>query len=127
MGKSQRTKGYRGEKECVDLLRGMGFNATRTALLQAGADSQNIKAPDVMADILKLHINDDMDFTRDKLAFDIECKLGKQVGTTIYKWYAQAEECDHIGNAMPLLYMRRDHEQGLWVMKDEVFERLVKA
>jgi len=131
MGKLQRAKGYRGEKECVDLLRAMGFNATRTAMLQAGADSKNINAPDVMADIMKKTLKE-LDhgmgmWHKNKLAFDIECKIGKQVGTTIYKWYAQAEACDHIGGAMPLLYMRRDHEQGLWVMNNGTFERIIKA
>lgn len=120
MGKSQKEKGKRGERECVDVLKGMGFNATRTASLQA---DKSIGAPDVMADYLKIEGG----VFCDHVAFDIECKLGKQVGTTIYKWYAQAEACDHIGDAMPLLYMRRDNEQGLWVMNNEAFERMVKA
>ena len=126
MGKMQRAKGYRGEKECVDLLRSLGFNATRTAMLQAGADSKSIKVPDVMADIMKGTVKD-FTLTQHKLAFDIECKIGQQVPKTIYKYWEQACQADHIGDAMPLLYMRRDRESALWTFDTEGLERMVMA
>lgn len=121
MGKPQRDKGKRGERECVKALQAMGMNATRTALLQS---DKNIGAPDVMADYL--HVASEP-FPVEKIAFDIECKVGKQVGTTIYKWWLQACEAKHIGDAMPLLYIRRDNEKALVVMDLETFERILKA
>ncbi len=134
MGKMQRAKGYRGEKECVDLLRSLGFNATRTAMLQAGDDNseqQSIDAPDVMADYMKknlMELEPNMGmWHNNKIGFDIECKIGKQVPKTIYKWWEQTCKADHVGDAMPLLYMRRDHEKALWVVDTAGLERMVKA
>lgn len=133
MGKLQRAKGYRGEKECVDQLRGMGFNATRTAMLQSGPvyyddEDQRFGAPDVSADYFKLASQEYAPIgSGEKIGFDIECKIGNQVPKTIYKWWEQACEAKHIGDAMPLLYMRRDRESALWVVDTTGLERMVKA
>ena len=103
---NSRNKGARGERECVDFFKDMGFDAKRTAQLQAANDDSQY--PDVTA-------------RRGDLSLGIECKVGNTVvPAIIYRHIKQAE--DEAGQRIPLVYLRRDREDAIIIMTAAVFK-----
>ena len=100
MGKSQRVKGTRYERDTVIALKGLGIAAQRVPLSGASAFTGN---HDVTVPLLG----------RDLTA---ECKVGAQVPKTPYAWLA-----DH-----DLAFLRRDREETLVLMPWRVWEEITR-
>lgn len=97
MGKSQRTKGYRGEVEIVKILQSHGISAKRGLVF--------CHEPDVVTD-LPIHI---------------EAK--RQEKTHIHEWMKQStEQCR---GKIPTVVHRRSREDWLITMKFEDFLNLI--
>lgn len=96
MARLEKEKGKRGEREVVKLLKEAGFEARRTAPLQAGESSSG--DPDVMLDG----------------KFRIEVKRRKDGFSQIYKWFVNTD----------FLFLRADRKDFLVVMSAETFLKL---
>lgn len=96
MGKLSKNKGKRGEREVVRLLREAGFEARRTAPLQAGESS--LGDPDVELD----------------KRFKIEVKRRKSGLKHLYDWLKDAD----------FLFVRADRKDYIVAMSLETFLKL---
>lgn len=103
MGKMQRQKGQRGEREVRDLLREYGFWAERGRSQSAGGGAED---PDVRSNLDGLHI---------------EVKFQQAVPKYLYKCMDQAVE--DAKELSPVVFMRRNNEDWLVVMSAEDFLR----
>ncbi len=100
MGKKSRDKGKRGERQARDWWREkLGLsNVHRGVQFQGGPDSPDIGGT---------------------LKFHAEVKVGRTT-PPVYAAIAQCEnDCPH--NKFPLVQMKRDREQWLFVMPEETF------
>ena len=94
MGKAQRDKGARAEREVAKILTEQGFPARRGMVF--------IKEPDIICDSLPLHF---------------ECKF--QEKTKIHEWMKQSTEQNR--GLIPTVVHRRSREDWLITMRFEDF------
>lgn len=99
MGKAQRTKGYRGEKEVEAILNEYGIDAERGLVF--------MHQPDIMTDT-PIHI-----------------EVKRQETTKIHEWFKQSESA--CGNKIPTVVHRRSREPWMITMRFEDFLKLWKG
>lgn len=99
MARLEKEKGKRGEREVVKLLKEAGFEARRTAPLQAGESSSGV--PDVELD----------------KRFKIEVKRRKSGFKQIYDWLKDAD----------FLFVRADRKDYIVAMSFQTFLELYLA
>lgn len=107
MGKSQREKGKRGERQCRDVWKAHGFDETHRSQQFCGRGES---AADVVGVDDRLHI---------------ECKLGYSY-KKIYEFTKQAQE-DAKDGQIPIVNCRMDGEKWLCVLSLEDFIRIWKG
>ena len=92
-GRKSRDKGKRGEREVVQILKSLGFDAKRRGQLQAGRED----VPDVLA-------------KNEYVALAIEVKFPKKLPAFVVGAMEQAEKAS--GYGFPVVFMREN--RGRW-------------
>lgn len=103
MGKAQREKGKRGEREVAAILRDHGFSEARRTQQFAGRTGDS-------SDVVGLD------------GYHIEVK--RQERAAIYEWFAQARrDC---GSDIPLVVFRRSGDKWMALLEFEDFLEAIK-
>ena len=103
MGKMQREKGKRGEREVAQILREHGYADARRTAQYAGVTADS-------SDVIGLD------------GFHIEVK--RQERANIYEWFAQAKR--DAGNDTPIVVFRRSGDKWMLLIEFEDFLEAIK-
>lgn len=95
MGKSQREKGKRGEREVVDLFKAFGFDARRGQQHKGTNDS-----PDVIV-----------------IEAPVQVEVKRRQNMRLYNWMDKLDE--EAGTNYPILFFRPDNKKWVSVMYAE--------